>query len=79
MRIAARGAGLGHLDFDGSRRLLLGQGREKIEGAGDDDEDDDQDCDPGHGFRLHVSVEGAFGELQSRCIALSKYGFSQAP
>jgi hypothetical protein len=28
---------------------------------------------------VRVSVTGAFGELQSRCIALTEYGFSQAP
>jgi hypothetical protein len=51
---------------------LLGHGREEVERAGDDGENDDQDCDPGHGFRLRESVLGAFGDLVSRCIALSR-------
>jgi hypothetical protein len=58
------------IHFDGARRLFLRKSRQEIEPAEDEQDDDQEDCSSWHG--------GAFAERESRCIALSTYGFGEA-
>ena len=62
VRITASGRPLGHIDLDGSRRLLLWNRGQIIKPGGDEQQEDEKYDQSRHG--------GAFAERESRCIAL---------